>query len=105
MAKGKVAAGLNKEEGILSLKPAVNITEAASPIPLPKAINTAVTMPGRACRTTTFMEVSSLVAPRAYEASKSSLGTIFTTSSMALLIMGRIKSATVIIPANNEAHK
>ena len=63
IARGREAVASKRELGIRSVYPAVNSMEAASPIPLPKAINTPVRSPGRACFETTLNVVSSLVAP------------------------------------------
>ena len=61
-AIGRVAAGSESRTAIVSEKPAVNITAAASPIARPIASRKAVVIPGRICRRMTF-RVSQGVAP------------------------------------------
>ncbi len=71
MASGSVAAGSCSEVGTLSLKPAVNNTEATSPIALPNDNNIAVNIPGLICLKTT-LAISQRVAPKEREASRNS---------------------------------
>ena len=61
-AMGRVAAGSESRMAIVSEKPAVTITAAASPMARPMASRKAVVMPGRICRSTIF-RVSQGVAP------------------------------------------
>jgi hypothetical protein len=52
--KGSVAAGCISDVGILSVKPAVNNTDAASPIALPNDNKNPASIPGIACLKETF---------------------------------------------------
>ena len=102
MDSGSVAVGCDSDVGILSVKPVVKSTEAASPMARPKDNNIPVIIPGRHCLTYTIIETSDLVDPRESDASNNPRGTVFNTSSIARIIIGVMNNATVIIPANKD---
>jgi len=101
-ANGSVAAGSCNDVGILSLKPAVNNTDATSPMALPNDNNMAVNIPGLICRKTT-LATSQRVAPKESVASRNSPGTVRITSSSVRTRIGITSSVTAIIPPNKEA--
>src|SRR6056300_1081363 len=81
------------------VKPAANNSGAVSPMILAIAMITPVAMPARAVGMTTFTMVSHFGTPSAYEASRSSFGTILSISSVALTTTGVISTAREIAPA------
>jgi len=87
----------------MSEYPTVSKTEAASPMPLPRASRTDVTIPGITWRTITLNAVSSFVAPREKDASLKWAGTVRITSSIPRITIGRMSNATVMMPQSKDA--
>ena len=75
---------------IRGVAPAAMVTSIVSPMARDMASMKEATMPDRAAGTTTFRLVSSLVAPKAYEACRSDLGTLIMASSLSDDTMGMI---------------
>ena len=77
---------------MLAVKPAVTSSGAVSPMTRAIESMTPVVMPARQVGSTTLRIVSHFGTPRAYEASRSSIGTIFRTSSVERTTIGIIST-------------
>jgi hypothetical protein len=91
--------------GSLSDDPAVKMTAAVSPIALPMANITPVTIPGFADGRTTLVTVCHLVEPSAKLASRYASGTALIASSDVLTIVGSIIAERVRAPDRTDQPK
>jgi len=105
MASGRVAAGSAREAGTRSVNPAVNRTEAASPMPGRKRRRTPVRMPGAGLADDDLDGRLEARRPERIRGFLELAGTRRMTSSMARHMIGNSSRATVRMPARSDARR
>ena len=103
MRRGRDACGPWNRFQLVALEPkTVKSRGAVSPMATAMPRSTAVRMPELAVGSTTDHTVRHCGAPSAADASRRSLGTIFRTSSVPRVTVGRSSTAKASAPANPE---